>query len=170
MSIPFLDALLGKLYNRGAAKELRGGLNFGPGFSLVPSSYGYDVVPDPAVYVSAMRSTVLTANATPTLLPDLAVAISEFQMVRIEARFMGRETNIILVPNNSFTVLTAIFRRVEDGAAVQWGTTSTGVDLEDDATWGTPELVLSGNTVTPRVTGKFGAHITWTVDMVVRAY
>jgi hypothetical protein len=166
MGTPFLDSVLGKLYARGEEKELRGGLNIGPGLLLTPSAQGYDITPDPAVYVAALRSEVQTTNATPTLLTDLAQTVPEATMYRIEARFFGRGETFF---DEKFLVQSAVYRRVNAGALSQWGSTSTGFDEADDATW-VCELYLSGNTVTPRVTGTAINTINWTVDLVVRAY
>ena len=169
MSVPFLDALLGKLYNRGVAKELRGGLNFGPGLLLTPSAIGYDVTPDPAVYAAAQRDTTTTTDATPTVLTGLAVPVSDGQLVRVEARFRGLSRPPLEADNERFTVLSAVFRRVGSGALAQWGTTVTGVDMQT-ASWGTHTLSASGNSVVPTVVGEATTSIEWTVDVISRIY
>jgi hypothetical protein len=170
MSIPFLDALLGKLYARGVEKELRGGLNIGPGLLLTPSSIGYDLTPDAAVYVACMRDTATTTDAAPVLLAELGVAVSENQLVRVEARFRAMSRPPIEADRESFVVLSAVFRRVGSAALAQWGSTVTGLELEDSAGWVTPDLVASGNSVVPQISGDATTTIEWIVDVVARAY
>jgi hypothetical protein len=170
MSVHFLDALLGKLYARGVEKELRGGLNFGAGLLVTPSAIGYDITPDPAVNIAAMRSTADTTNAVPQELPELAVAVGENQLVYVEARFRGLSRPPLETDNESFTVLTAVFRRVGAGALAQWGSTTTVLAIETSGPWGAPDLIASGNSVVPRVTGEATTSIEWIVDIITRVF
>jgi hypothetical protein len=163
MGVPFLDALLGKLYSRGEPRELRGGLNFGAGIALLPSSLGYDVTLDPAVAVASLRDTFTTETAGPVLVPSLAQAVRENQMLRVEARYHFRGGGY-----EGYKVLLALFRRVDGGALAQWGDTIVGVDQHNGLS-ASGELVASGNDVVPRVTGASFSQ-SWTIDLVVRAY
>lgn len=165
MGVPFLDALLGKLYSQGSPRELRGALNFTGGLALKASEIGWDVTLDPAAAAASIREMQESLDPNPVPFPGLAVDVQADQMVRIEARYHGRSTS-----GESFVVLLAHFRRVGDAPTEQWGETITGTYLVDDfATSGNPGFAIVGNTVTPQVEGAEYA-IEWTIDTVVRAY
>jgi hypothetical protein len=165
MGVPFLDALLGKLYSQGSPRELRGALNFTGGLALKASEIGWDVTLDPEAAAASIRETQEGFSPDPLPFPALAVELLPDQMARIEARYHGRSGS-----GESFVVLLAYFRRVGEDPPTQWGETITGTYLVDDfATSGNPGFAIVGNTVTPQVEGAEYA-IEWTIDTVVRAY
>jgi hypothetical protein len=106
---------------------------------------------------------VLTTDATVTTALTLAMPAST--LFSLAVRWHGRTAAGV----ESLRESSLVFRRVAAAAPTQLGTTADIFPtVKDDAAWGTPNVVVSGNNLLVQVTGKAATSITWDVEATWR--
>lgn len=152
-----LSALLGQIAVNGQPIELRGTLNFARGFASKddPGMNTLSVVAgDPQFTGSAT-----TTDATPTALISLGL-IPDNTIAFITLRVVGRLSDTE-VDNVMAYAETQAYRKTNGGDATAFGAADVSLSQKDDGTWGTPSLVLVGDVLTLKVTGKAATTIKW---------
>lgn len=105
--------------------------------------------------------TVTTTDATATLVSGAAFTVAEGETVLLDQRCSGVRTDGTAGSKGYASFFTAAFRRPSAGSAASIGTVVTQFEKADTPSAYSSQVDLTGNVVTPQVTGVASQTVNW---------